>query len=209
MQLSAEIRWFWRESPPPGFQDWFCGAGAHACAAGGGGLRTDQYLRETNQGELGIKRRSNHPGVEIKGLVQADFYVLSAPPITGQVELWAKWTGGTFGLPPGETATIEKVRWMRKYITNGKSVRELPLDVDEMPLGGEALPEQGCNVELTQIHLDNVEWWTFGFEAFGQINTLKRSILMAAKSLAPLIPLGGALCASYPAWFCSIYGGSQ
>jgi hypothetical protein len=55
MEVSAEIRWFWQGAGPAGLQGWFNLAEFHDCAAGGGGMRTDAYLSEPQQAELGIK----------------------------------------------------------------------------------------------------------------------------------------------------------
>jgi hypothetical protein len=57
MQVSAEIRWFWRDAPPAGLEDWFRDAGVHGCPADDEETRTDVYLREPGQVELGLKRR--------------------------------------------------------------------------------------------------------------------------------------------------------
>lgn len=37
MQVSAEIRWFWRSSGPPLLREWFMDTGFHQPAAGRGG----------------------------------------------------------------------------------------------------------------------------------------------------------------------------
>jgi hypothetical protein len=57
MEVSAEIRWLWHNTVPPGLVDWFCPADAHGCPAGGGRTRMDEYLRDAHQVELGCKRR--------------------------------------------------------------------------------------------------------------------------------------------------------
>ena len=208
MQVSAEIRWFWHEMPPPGLQEWFCGANFHSFNAGGGVVRTDYYLRDKNQRELGVKIRDQNPNVEVKGLVQADFCRLNTPPFIGPVELWTKWVSQALELALDSTETVEKQRWIRKYIAAGTTVRELQLDMNEMLIGEQPRPEYGCNVELTKIYHNHVVWWTFGFEAFGKINTLKRSIQSVARELTGRKPpeLSGGLRESYPSWFNHISG---
>jgi hypothetical protein len=66
MRLTAEIRWFWPDRPPPEFHGWFVGAGATWTAAGSTKTRGDEYLRD--QDSLGIKNRGRSD-VEIKGLI--------------------------------------------------------------------------------------------------------------------------------------------
>src|SRR5262245_44954616 len=58
MQVSAETRWFWSESVDA-FREWFGGSAAHGGKEAGGGAasRTDEYLRDPKQAELGIKKR--------------------------------------------------------------------------------------------------------------------------------------------------------
>src|SRR5688500_13202199 len=127
MQTSAEIRWIWHEVPPLGFQEWFCSTDYHNFSAGGGRLRKDHYLRDKYQSELGIKMRNDNPRVEVKGLVQASFCELNTTPCIGPVDLWAKWTTAALELPAVSTETVDKLRWIRKYISVGKNIRELQI----------------------------------------------------------------------------------
>ena len=66
MFVSAEIRWFYPDECPANLHRWF---GEMSPAPGGGKLRIDVYLSQTNQSEVSIKIRGGRPGVEIKGLV--------------------------------------------------------------------------------------------------------------------------------------------
>ena len=80
---------------------------------------------------------------------------------------------------------------------------EIPLDGFEQPLVNQALPDLGCNVELTQIVLpDGKDWWTFGFEAFGKLTSVSDQLTTVANYLVtrnvPVFEYG--IEASYPAW---------
>ncbi|MFI5324398.1 MAG: hypothetical protein ACHQ6U_12935, partial [Thermodesulfobacteriota bacterium] len=80
---------------------------------------------------------------------------------------------------------------------------EIPLGSDESPSEGKQWPARGCNVELTEVSLENGDiWWTFGFEAFGTISTVEKDLRAVADLLSsrrpPVMPEG--LRASYPAW---------
>lgn len=207
MQLSAEIRWFWQNTPPANLESWFRNPGAGVLPPGGGGEpRGDEYLREEDQCELGVKIRGrSHQGVEIKGLVAAKLGELSANPFSGSLELWCKWRSSSLDLKSGSTIMIRKWRLLRKFDTGGPEIREVGLGENEMPKDPAApLPEQGCNVELTRIHIpaNGQEWWTLGFESFGSLGTVEESLRSAATTLAALQPPGldGGLLASYPAW---------
>jgi hypothetical protein len=60
MLISAEVRWFWHNTPPDGVLDWFCSAKESPCRTGGGELLADEYLRDGNQAELGVKLRGGN-----------------------------------------------------------------------------------------------------------------------------------------------------
>lgn len=71
MQVSDESRWFWSGSPTERLEEWFRGKHPDGIPAGGGKERRYDYLRDPDQDELGIKRRGEKPGVEVKGLVSS------------------------------------------------------------------------------------------------------------------------------------------
>lgn len=201
MQISAEIRWFWREAPA-GLAEWFHSAEVHGCAAGGGSVRSDQYLRDPGQTELGIKRRGGKTGVEVKGLVAKRWEASSGAPFAGDLQLWGKWSSDEIALADGRLVATGKTRWLRKFATAGARAEEVELREDEKPRSGK-LPDQGCNVELTEVRLANGDaWWTLGFESFGPVETLAESVRATAALLAERRPpeLNGGLVASYPAW---------
>lgn len=208
MQLSAEIRWFWQNSPPSGLEDWFRNPGRGAYPPGGGESepREDEYLRDENQCELGIKIRGrNGQGVEVKGLVSAELGDLSVGPFEGTIELWCKWASLPLELKPDSTIRIRKRRLLRKFDTRGSAPHEIELAENERPKDPTApLPDQGCNVELTRIHIpaNDQIWWTLGFESFGSLDTVEKSLQSVAATLtARQRPeLDGGSRASYPVW---------
>jgi hypothetical protein len=128
MQLSAEIRWFWKGSSPAQLAEWFSSTAAHPCPPGGGESRVGEYLSDSRQSELGLKRRGGKPGVEVKGLVALSFSTLAAGDFVGPIELWTKWTTEILELEPKLTIPIKKVRWLRKFDTTLPVVAEVPLD---------------------------------------------------------------------------------
>jgi hypothetical protein len=148
MEASAELRWFWQGAEPAALQQWFSDAELHDCAAGGGCLRTDTYLFDPQQAELGIKLRGNKTGVEVKGLV---------------------------------AVTAEGCR--------------------------DPLPEEGCNVEYTQISVEgSPPCVTLSFEAFGALDAVAVNLRRTTATLAMRRPpaLVGGWRASYPSWLrCS------
>ena len=214
MQVSAEIRWFWREGAEPHeLKDWFCTEHAHGCLAGGGNEagRLDEYQSEPGQLELGVKLRGGKRGVEVKGLVEAVSDELAIPPFAGPIELWTKWTSHALALNSSMTVSTKKRRWLRKFDTASGPPKEIPLDANENPAGQQALPVLGCNVELTHLELpDGRIWWTFAFEAFGRVQTVAGSLRATSSELARRKPpaFGAAFVASYPAWLSALAGGT-
>lgn len=207
MQISAELRWFWKDSLPEGLFDWFCDASGDLCAAGGGGERKDFYLRDPKQPELGIKRRGGEPGVEIKSLF-AEWELPAKHVFAAPIQLWVKQVSSAFVLPDDATIRASKVRRLRKFdLTSGAPI-EIPLGRDEMPRdGSQSLPERGCNVELTKVVVEGQTWWTLGFESFQSsrdLNTIESDAWRAAEVMASRNPppLGTPLRASYPEWLC-------
>ena len=202
MKLSAEIRYFWRSAAPSDIEEWFRSGERQPFPAGGGTSRLDEYLRDANQPELNIKRRGKESGVEVKGLVALIGKQLQSP-FTGQVEIWAKWVSTSLELGRSTIAAINKKRWLRKFDTSGAIPIEIALDASEKPLGDRGLPEDGCNVELTELRLVNADvWWTLGLEAFGTMWTVEKNLELGAQALAARQPpaLRPEVTASYPSW---------
>jgi hypothetical protein len=202
VKASAEIRWFWAALPPAGLEAWFRNADAHGCAAGGGVQRTDRYLKDGTQHELGVKLRGGGKGVEVKGLVVEEFGRIALGPFAGPLQLWGKWSSTALSVPSDATVATDKRRWQRAFDT-GRGAKEIPLARGARPFGAHEFPQRGCNVELTSVTLPGGSvWWTLGFEAFGPLDSLERSVRATAKLLAARRPppLAHGTRASYPAW---------
>lgn len=200
MLVSAEVRWFWLNDCPQQVHDWFFKTGL---PPGGGHSRIDRYLPQPNEGEIGVKERGDTPGLEVKGLVTTHRSPALAA-VASHLEMWCKWSCTIPGLKLTGEMTITKTRWLRKFDTS-KPVRvEIPLDANEQPKSGYSLPVQGCNVELTEVSIPGRSdvWWTLGFEAFGDLDTvpinLTRVMLPERSVLASMVSSGAFL--SYPGW---------
>lgn len=203
MQVSAEIRWFWPNKEPTDLARWFKDQTVHNLPAGGGESRTDLYLVDPNQIELGIKSRGGKSGIEVKGLVSTLEPGLINPPFSGPIELWTKWSSSSLHLESDETVRIEKTRWLRKFDTSTECPREIELDSAERPRSGEPFPKSGCNVEFTALTIaGHHPWWTLGFEAFGSLGEVAQSLQAVALLLVGRNPptLEDGLRSSYPEW---------
>jgi hypothetical protein len=200
MMTSAELRWFWRGSCPQPVHDWFFKSGL---PPGGGLTRVDRYAPPRRATDIGIKKRGDKPEFEVKGLV-ATRRISELEPLAPHIELWSKWSCTIPGLNLRDEVAITKTRWLRKFDT-AKYVRaEIPLDANEKPAKGHSLPAQGCNVELTDVQMPGHAgaWWTLGFEAFGDLESvsanLTLTVLPEKPALVRIAASGDFL--SYPAW---------
>jgi hypothetical protein len=89
--LSAEIRLFWFGAKPQALEDWFFSPEIHERRAEGPEERTDVYLCDAGQIELGIKTRGKNPGVEVKGLIATLPDPIEFASYQVPIELWSKW----------------------------------------------------------------------------------------------------------------------
>src|SRR5262245_40946174 len=198
MRMTAEIRWFWAGRPPPGFAAWFREVGPAWGRAYDSKSRIDEYLRETGQTALGIKRRGGSQGVEIKGLISTRPTLLALAGCTCPIGLWGKWSSA-IGLDEARLIKVAKQRWMRKFTVDGGSVREMAAsDTSER--------RSGCDAELTLLQgPDGTPWWTVGFEAFGAFTVVEHDLtatvdLVQGRS-PPALPAGEPM--GYPGWLAA------
>jgi hypothetical protein len=200
MVTSAELRWFWRGRCPQPVHDWVFKSGL---PPGGGFSRVDKYVPQRGEPEISIKKRGDKPGFEVKGLV-ATRNSPELVPLAPHVEIWCKWSCTIPGFRLTDEVAITKTRWLRKFDTSKYVRSEIPLDTGERPNKGYSLPVQGCNVELTEVQIvgHSEVWWTLGFEAFGDLDSVSTNLtltLMPEKAVLERIVASGAFL-SYPAW---------
>lgn len=202
MLLSAEIRLFWLDQKPSALEAWFLDARVHSGPAGGGSVRTDVYLRDPDQTELGVKTRGEKPGVEIKGLVGTPGEVLQFGSCVIPVELWSKWPSRKLAFDRDLGLTLRKTRWLRLFDDSQPEPMEIALNSEEKPRDGQPLPKEGCHVEWTEVEIPpRTTCWTLGFEAFGgmaNVETILRAVVRAMNTRNPP-PAPGGQPLSYPA----------
>lgn len=201
---SAEVRWFWNSACPQPVHDWFFKTGL---PPGGGHPRTDRYLSQPNATEISIKERGDIAGLQVKGLVATRRYP-ALTSVASHIELWCKWSCTIPGLNLIDAVSVTKTRWLRQFDTSKPAATEIPLDLHEKPKAGYSLPVEGCNVELTEARISNRSdlWWTLGFEAFGDFDTvpmsLTRVLLPEKSTLASIVSSGTFL--NYPSWLLQL-----
>ncbi len=172
---SLEVRWFYQGALPGEVVDWF-----HDCEQEPEEQphRLDYYLRLGTTDSLGIKLREGR--IEVKQRVRQHGVAQLGERATGLVEHWRKWSfgladaGTSFGdilVPVQSWIGVQKQRKLRKY--------QLAGDDRLLAVGAGEYPERGCAGELTAIRIEEQEWWSLGFEAFGEESSLKEILMLA------------------------------
>jgi hypothetical protein len=158
MLPTVEARWFMAGRPAEEVQRWFERRGPVTNAQ----PRTDSYLCLPGMTSIGVKLREGKLEVKRRDI---DFGLAPlGSRATGRLGLWRKWSFTVAGTdrteaPDDDWISIEKKRRLRKYAISGITGLTA-VDPD-------SFPERGCSVELTEMNVRDVEWWSVGFEAFG------------------------------------------
>ncbi len=189
MLISAELRWFWQSARPPRIERWFHeGAKFHSDPE----ARCDRYLPQPGKDDIGIKRRGNKDGVEIKALV-AIAHDEALAGIAPHFEIWGKWDAA---LSITEAIEVQKLRFLRVFDAQTAEAIEIPRQA-------EAHPEQACHLELTKLEIfgQSEVWWTLGLEALGDLAAVQDKLRKLVKHLCAggFTPEDGDFMA-YPAW---------
>lgn len=207
MLVSAELRWFWRGGVPAAIDAWFRN---REIPAGGGTSRTDEYLVDRRQIELGLKKRGTKPGIEIKGLVGTRGTV--STPFDGRVQIWSKWTSETLTIDHLPRINIRKTRWLRRFDTSGSQVVEIELDgLERSRYSADEFPQRGCHVEVVSLEVEggSTPWGSVGFEAFGDLSTVENSLDRTLSQVAAPAALPAGRELSYPGWLAQWFEGER
>lgn len=161
--LSMEVRWFCNEKLPENIKKLFC-TGDYFQESGS---RTDTYLIFPNAQYLGAKFREGN--FELKTLVQDLGLISVTDQVKGILQTWEKWSISgekvkdfeRFALSEsfrGKWTEVEKKRVLRKFKFENQTM-------DEIPAG--EFPDNGCQVEITDLKVRSRLFWTLNLEAFG------------------------------------------
>jgi hypothetical protein len=180
--LTMEVRWFYKEGLlKPTFDLHKFRKGDPSLDQRKGKIRTDFYLSLPSVESLGTKLRGEEDqsergtskkeiNLEVKSR-QREYGIITFPNgQTGRLEYWSKSAFSTestnpqiFDLLQAENnawIVVTKERYLRLYeVVAGKEVHSFPL---------EKRCTGGCRVELTKLTVHQQNWWTLGFEAFGE-----------------------------------------
>jgi hypothetical protein len=192
---TVEARWFSSGLCPQAVVSWFH-AGPLVSQSE---RRTDEYLALPGRHDLRVKLRAGLQ-IDIKQRTALVAGVALPAAFDGWVEAWTKWS---FPLQADQDqrlgrawTRVEKVRWSRLYEVTPAAVRAAPF--------GRLVPA-GCAAELVTIRVGRHQAWGFGFEAFGEADTLDRVLAAGAGALVADTPADDVAFTrddsySYPAW---------
>ena len=187
MWRTAEIRWWRKGAPPAPLAEWLLRSVAPLKD-----FRTDLYLADKTQTDIGIKRRASD-AVEVKMLYGLPD--ISLPPaMQGQAELWVKAESGTLPLSDENTIGVGKQR-RRRILEFADGGWKEGVSEDEI--------DEGVSAELTEIESGGEDWTTVCFEAFGGEEARLVTLLQSAIILFGPWPAGvpaPALIGGYPLW---------
>jgi hypothetical protein len=200
MLPSVEARWFIAGLLPEKLRTWFVQG---MIVAADPKIRTDHYLFLPGVASIGMKLREGKFEVKRR---DADFGLVPiGSRATGRLALWRKWSFTIAGkdgeeAPDGHWFSIEKKRLLRKYILkNGGFTSVDPATT---------FSEFGCTVELTTLKIRHVDWWSFGFEAFGpDENRLRETLEQVTTSCVDGLDDPGLSADNsfdYPEWIGSL-----
>lgn len=162
MFTSAEVRWFFEGAVPDELERWFTRGSLVSRAA----PREDHYLTFPAPLGLGLKLREGR--LEIKSLVKTLGPHTFTEDVAGTVQVWEKQAHGESAVAEFERLrasaphlwiTTGKERTLRRFSLEGRTLTEVSADG--------AFPPNGCNVELTKIRVNGLDYWSFACEAYG------------------------------------------
>ncbi len=197
MFATVEMRWFFPGEIPTEAEDWFEKQVGNPAAQPS---RVDYYLRLDDNDSLGIKLREGR--VEIKQRERPGELVSLGENAVGLVEAWRKWP---FVLAAGEAAGPFQADWIGVWKSRRWVLFEVLGNGCIIPASSSIYRWQGCACELTTVRrIDSSEqWWSLGFEAFGEASSPRDNLFHSARPLldvaaAPVLPAEYSY--SYPAW---------
>jgi hypothetical protein len=176
---TVEVRWFNKGVVNPRVLNWF--------QKGKGKLeeqpaRVDYYLRVTDGGSLGIKLREGR--IEVKQRYHKHGVVRFHKRIAGLVEHWRKWSfelaersnyPAGMAIPASSWVEVEKERIIRRYRITNQGNMEV--------VSARAYCDWGCDLELTSISVEGEQWWSLGFESFGDEIAIREGLILVVKKV--------------------------
>lgn len=201
MLTTSEIRWFYQGTVPPAIESWFnADVLSEDCETFED--REDWYLLIPGCEFLGVKLRQER--LETKLRITESGILQFRNNVIGSAEQWMKSTCEDAKLESlitpevvakGQWLKVEKVRSQMRYLVADNH--------NLTPASTEQKSQEGCNVELTQLIVNQNLWWSLGFEASGTDGNLTSNLETVAKKLFQTFPqqeLSLVDSYAYPKW---------
>lgn len=172
MLSTLEVRWFYEGPIPQLVLNWFHENAIHLETQP---QRVDYYLRLENGDSRGVKLREGR--IEVKERQRQYGIVQFHDQVAGAVEAWHKVSRelseisdelARLASPKTTWIGVEKERIVQRFRVVDLNKVE-PILVNENPISG-------CNLELTSVQIYGLNWWTMGFEAFGEEIKLEQNL---------------------------------
>lgn len=191
---TTEVRWFGDGMLPEAMVSWFTVEETRGAVE----ERTDLYALN-GRCEVGVKFRSLET-LELK-VRRAVAVRRIADTVSGQIEVWHKWSPADGLVDSDEAERWEEVRKSivrRRFSPTGA---EVWLGDGERSMSG-----AGCDVEIVSVEFAGIVAWTFALAAYGPLRG-RRTImhaawdaLLAAGPRPEWVPLDRQLSYGYPEW---------
>lgn len=198
-----EVRWLHPGGPAPALIEWFTPF-------------VDEY--ETREDAYLVAEHVQGISVKIRGGARLDIKVAGgdggvlavAGQERGRAQYWKKWSFPTPGVSDDDVVGLNWVRVGKRRRIGRFSVRN---GVAAPHAGDSGRDETTCAVEVTDVLKGAQRWWTIGFEAAGDRETLRGTLdATAALLLGDPLPAGLDLqvadSISYAEWLDPPRGGS-
>ena len=171
---TTELRWFVAGPLPADIGGWFTGS------TGVREQRCDTYLLGGGV-DIGVKRRFRET-LELKVRLSLDGWLELAEGLAGPLEGWRKWSpaeGLVEGGTDGPWVDVHKSIVKRRFSVDGPEIANTS---DPLQAGS------GCDVEIAEATVGEVQAWTFAFAAFGPVATRRDALLASWHALVATTP---------------------
>jgi hypothetical protein len=196
---TTELRWFIEGPLTAEVETWFTRDGTTGAVE----KRYDTYRIE-GRCDVGVKRRFGET-LELKVRQSLGETLALDPDLSGRLEVWRKWSpadGLVDAAVQAPWLDVHKMVIKRRFSVGG----------DEIVLTNEAraMTGAGCDVEVADVTVGDVEAYTFAFAAFGPTTTRRDSIVACWQALSAdtkcpeRLTIVDGRSSGYPEWLAHV-----
>lgn len=167
---TTELRWFVPGRLPAAIRDSMSGV------TGVTELRCDSYLVD-GRDSIGAKLRSRTT-LELKIRQSLGEWIDLGDGLAGVLEQWRKWSPADNLVridSSSQWIDVHKVIIKRRFTTDGSEIGFSQ---------GSPADSSGCDVEVTEVGVDDRSMWTIAFAAFGSLADRRAALVASWRTLA-------------------------